>query len=276
MEHFEAKQNIREKSLYTLHLDTPRVVIAVSLFLGIIALVFLLGMTFTKEDKVQADNITASELLASGGGNLREGIDSQAGQDLMPLPESSPPAEGETIRPADSEIFAAGTSGMGTGASGVPGAGTPASGTPASGTSTSGVLPANDFQPANNNAISAPKKTAQAKKETRKKPERTAAVPHKKEKSSVVGVVNSAPAKSVSKSGFAVQVASYDKRSKAVNEIENLKKLHYSAYVDGASVDGKQFFRVRIGPVSSREKASSILEEIQDNGRYDACYIVKE
>ena len=70
MEHFDEKQGIREKSLYTFHLDTPRIVIAVSVFLGIVALTFLLGMTFTKGDKVDSESLTASDLLAPGKHDL--------------------------------------------------------------------------------------------------------------------------------------------------------------------------------------------------------------
>jgi cell division septation protein DedD len=90
----------------------------------------------------------------------------------------------------------------------------------------------------------------------------------------VVPVINAKESKTERKAGFAIQIASYDKRSKAINEIENLRNYH--AYIDDTSIDGKQFFRVRIGTFSSKEKAAETLNELQGNSRYSESYIVKQ
>ena len=272
MEHFDEKQGIREKSLYTFHLDTPRVVIAVSVFLGVVALTFLLGMTFTKGDKVNPESLTASDLLASGKhdwNKFDQGLHSQTESVDAVQPNSQSP-QVKSQADADSPLL-------------------------------SSNKPANDndlFQPPINNKepaidgisindspkhekiaekkkdkTEAKKKTKTAMKESSPSDSRSKKDIAKK-KSSVIPVVNES--RNSGKGSFAVQVASYDKRSKAANEIENLKKLNYNAYMNDILVDGKQFFRVRIGPLSSKEKAAAILSEIQDNDRYTSSYIVKE
>ena len=270
MEHFDEKQGIKEKSLYTFHLDTPRVVIAVSVLLGVIALTFLLGMTFTKADKVSPESLTASDLLASGrpvdqGLQVQsEPVEAVLPNGQLPQVQSQPDAGAALLasnRPVnDNDLFQ-----------------------PSINNNDSGldrVFISDSPKREKNNA----EKKKEAKKETKKNTKTTVkeSAPDTrntkketvKKKSSVIPVVNES--KNPPKGSFAVQVASYDKRSKAANEIESLKKLNYSAYMNDTVVDGKQFFRVRIGPLSSKEKASAILDEIQDNDRYVSSYIVKE
>ena len=273
MEHFDEKQGIREKSLYTFHLDTPRVVIAVSVFLGVVALTFLLGMTFTKGNKVNAEKLTASDLLTSGGHDLNrpdQGFQDQNNPAEAAQPNTQAPSQAKLQPDTGNALL-------------------------------SSNKPTNDndfLSPFVNEAEptvdgtsinDSPKneKIAEKKKEKEVKKKNKTAMKESiisdnssvkkntvKKKSSVIPAVNES--KNSTKGSFAVQVASYDKRSKAANEIENLKKLNYNAYMNDILVDGKQFFRVRIGPLSSKEKAAAILDEVQDNNRYASSYIVKE
>ena len=271
MEHFDEKQGIREKSLYTFHLDTPRIVIAVSVFLGIVALTFLLGMTFTKGDKVDSESLTASDLLASGrndSNRFDRGFPAQNDhaevvqpntQDVQAKPSNTGSMPVALNRPAnDSDLF------------------------PPSANDSEPVIEGisiNDSPKREKDAVKK-KENKEIKKKSKTVAKKNAASDihtakkDVKKKSSIVPVVNES--KNLPKGSFAVQVASYDKRSKAVNEIENLKKLSFNAYMNDTLIDGKQFFRVRIGPLSSREKAAAILDEIHDNGRYVSSYIVKE
>ena len=76
--------------------------------------------------------------------------------------------------------------------------------------------------------------------------------------------------------GFIIQVASFDNRKKAQDETDSLKKLSYDAYIDRASVNGKDYYRVRIGPIISQKKASSVLNAVQNEDRYRASYMIKE
>jgi cell division septation protein DedD len=99
-----------------------------------------------------------------------------------------------------------------------------------------------------------------------------------RKKSHVEAVVNDEPSRSYNgkRSGFAIQVASYDQRTKALSEVDKLKKMNYDAYIDSTSVNNRSFFRVRIGPMPSKEKALSMLNELQGMERYSQCYMVKE
>jgi len=76
--------------------------------------------------------------------------------------------------------------------------------------------------------------------------------------------------------GYSIQVASYDTREKAEREKNILKSKRFDAYVTSSIVGGKNYFRVRIGPVASQKSASLLLEEIQRDSRYAGSYIVKE
>ena len=71
-------------------------------------------------------------------------------------------------------------------------------------------------------------------------------------------------------------MASFDTLSKAENEKSILKSKRYDAYIDKGLVNGKNYFRVRIGPVSSSKKASELLNEIQGDSRYASSYMVRE
>ena len=74
---------------------------------------------------------------------------------------------------------------------------------------------------------------------------------------------------------FAVQVASFDNKTKAMNEIGRLEQQKYNAFIDSALVKGKKYYRVRIGPIYSRKKACNLLDEISANNRYEESYIIK-
>ena len=57
-------RNVKEKNLYLLQLNTPRVIILVSAIIGVIIVSFLIGMNFTKEDnskKMSRGNIIIDE-----------------------------------------------------------------------------------------------------------------------------------------------------------------------------------------------------------------------
>jgi tetratricopeptide (TPR) repeat protein len=66
--------------------------------------------------------------------------------------------------------------------------------------------------------------------------------------------------------GYAVQIGSFARRMNAESEVKRLEGLGYAAYFVQAQVDGQDYFRVRIGPYSSREEASTALEELKTKG----------
>jgi len=98
-----------------------------------------------------------------------------------------------------------------------------------------------------------------------------------KRRSRVVEVASAeGSVQAVRKSGYSIQVASYDKKSKASSEIQKLNSMKYDAFVDRTTVRGKRYFRVRIGPVASKKKAIDLLENIQGNPRYEGSYMIKQ
>jgi DedD protein len=76
--------------------------------------------------------------------------------------------------------------------------------------------------------------------------------------------------------GFVLQVASYDKVDSAKKEVKKLKDLNYDAYFDKTQVKGKDFYRVRVGPLASKDKALQMLDEIQQNPRYEESFVTQE
>jgi DedD protein len=76
--------------------------------------------------------------------------------------------------------------------------------------------------------------------------------------------------------GFFVQCASLDRIEKAKTEVQKLKELEYDAFFDKKELKGKDFYRVRIGPIATKDKALQMLEEIQQNSRYEESFIVHE
>ena len=278
MEHFDEKLGMKKKSLYTFHLDTPRVIIAVSVFLGVVALTFLLGMTFTKGDKAKPESLTVSDLLAADGQDLNrppQVFQSQNEPEEVVQPEPQVSSQID----AGSELIASNR---------------PMNNNDSFSPFINDTVPAAEKVAINNPPKNNPpkrEKPAEKKKENKETNNKSKTVVKAnaapdsrnikkdaasttKKKSVVAPVVNES--KNSNKGSFAVQVASYDKRTTAVNEIEYLKKLSYNAYMNDTLVDGKRFFRVRIGPLSSRERAAAILDEVQDYERYASSYIVKE
>jgi len=127
----------------------------------------------------------------------------------------------------------------------------------------------------------ADKKTKVAAKEVKsKKTESRTAVNDRKQKEprskSRMYEVSADTDLSGSYDSYAVQVASYDMLSKAEKERSYLKSRSYDAYIDRANVNGRNYFRVRIGPVGSKKKACALLDEIQSDPRYSGSYMVKE
>ena len=82
--------------------------------------------------------------------------------------------------------------------------------------------------------------------------------------------------KTVKKGSFSVQVASFDSMAKAKNEVLFLKTLKFDGYIDKTEINGNTFFRVRIGPVSTKAEAADLLDKIVLEPRYSESYLVKD
>jgi len=63
---------------------------------------------------------------------------------------------------------------------------------------------------------------------------------------------------------FAIQVASFRKKKRALEFVESLKKDNYLAYIVAKNLGDKgTWYRVRIGNFSSKSDADSVLKEVK-------------
>jgi cell division septation protein DedD len=72
---------------------------------------------------------------------------------------------------------------------------------------------------------------------------------------------------------YTIQVASYQHQTVAENMKNRLAGKRMSSYVVRAKVNGKLYFRVRVGPFSSKAKAEETLRQVRDGMGFSAAYI---
>ncbi len=65
MEHFEEfhQKGVKEKNMYTVNLDTPRIIIVASVAIGVIIISFLLGMNLYKSHEKPPDALAQRDSL---------------------------------------------------------------------------------------------------------------------------------------------------------------------------------------------------------------------
>lgn len=288
MENFDPRPNaVKEKNLYIVHLDTPRIIILSSVIIGIITAAFLLGMTFVKEDKQASKNFANSSMS----------FDENRAADILRTDIPPMPIDGDDFNSIEDKI--------------------------ATSENKSNPLinaPVNEENKAlhSNNTASAKdeikhdkgdiltnanikeiippvgekdkpvKQEKKIAKDTGDRNKKIAAKDNAKdhkrddvksananEKGKVYGVSRNADIKK-NNGSFSVQVASYDTVSRAEQEKSFLKSKSFDAYIDKGLVNGKNYFRLRVGPVSSQKEAYSLLNELQSDSRYRESYIVME
>ena len=71
------------------------------------------------------------------------------------------------------------------------------------------------------------------------------------------------------KINFAVQLIAYAKKDYALKELEKLKKIGYTPFID----QGKRFFLVSIGPYINHQQAKRILKKIKSDSLYRDAFI---
>ncbi len=282
MENFEPKPTgVREKNLYVVHLDTPRIIILTSIVVGIVAASFLLGMTLMKDDKPERGSLALSEFNLDD----KNGVDI-FNKEVPPIPDFSieENSEGDTVAGADLDNGLQDSKDAASAQVVKPGADIADS----AGVKTD-ILTGENIKeiipPVKKETRAVPKKVEQAKAEPVKKhqaPKKvarndsSAANRSDNSKSSHVQEVSRDIEPRRQSGGFAVQVASYDVLARAEKEKNLLKSKRFDAYIDRTVVNGKNYFRVRIGPLSSKDKAFTLLREIQSDNRYAGSYLVKD
>jgi len=270
MENFDGTQRkIKEKSVYLLHLDVPRMVLIGSVVVGVIIASFLFGMNFVKNEHGKNLPLAGGDLLMDN-----QNIPGLSGGSIPPPPDSDPfsQPDNDRMRIAVNSTVKPGTPAVDNSFQG----GSvdvltnenineviPPSSTVKKVTSEKEIKTARPV-----NTAKSTKKAA--KKKVKKAPAR--------KKGRVVEVSDSGRKKELAASGpsFAIQVASYDKKSKARAEVQTLKDRKYDAFIDRTRVKGKQYYRVRIGPIASKGKAIRLLNSIQEESRYENSYMVRE
>ncbi len=267
MENFDPRpQEVKEKSFYTLNLDTPRIIILTSVVIGIITAAFLFGMSFMKSDKSQSKEMTMNDME----------FDESRGSDM--LNKELPPIPGENTTDqasADKGLTDEQKTDLGTQQ------GTGQSDNVAATQKHDDVLKNENISevipPANDKKVS-DKKTKTATKHNKEKKEVADNTKKKTEKQSKSRVYEVSKDEGSSKNydGWSIQVASYDTMSKAEKEKSALRSKNYDAYIDKGVVNGRNYFRVRIGPLASKKKACDLLDELQSESRYSGSYLVKE
>ncbi len=259
-DHYEQNpRKVREKNVYLLHLDNARIVLVVAALIGIIVASFLIGMNFMKDDGRIGSSFAENDLITG-----QKNLDILNGT-IPELPESdelSKPLE-EKIGILEEENNAG-----------------------------RDLLAGNEDKESDILTKENIREVTPAARESERKntPEKTSpartvnkAVQPKtvkksaKEPVKVVEVVDR-PKPAVRPSGpaYAIQIASYDSRSRAQSELDRLKGMRFNGYIDSSTVNGSRYYRVRIGPVSSKSKALDTLFRVQDISRYENSYMVKE
>jgi DedD protein len=252
---------VKEKNVYLLHLDGPRILILSALIIGLVTIAVLIGMKVS--DGGQSEQVLAqNDALMEPGKNLQS-------RDLTdPLKDPLPDLQSQqslavSPQPLDGQLTHNGASTQPTVPQKSMGTDLPVS------DPTHEVIQPSKTDPSKLDV----KPTHPAKKGTAKKK-------HKAGKKSGDDVVEVSDGKIKSEGssahGFVLQVASYDKADSAKKEVKKLKDLSFDAYFDKKQVKGKDFYRVRIGPLASKDKALQMLDEIQQNPRYEESFVTQE
>ena len=73
---------------------------------------------------------------------------------------------------------------------------------------------------------------------------------------------------------WAVQVGSFTQRENAMRLRDQLRSKKYKAFVEQISSAGKTFYRVRVGPEVSRDKAEALQKELQSKMKLQGSTVV--
>ncbi len=66
-------------------------------------------------------------------------------------------------------------------------------------------------------------------------------------------------------SAWVVQVGSFSKRENAARVEKQLKREKFPAFIEQVGIDGKNLFRVKVGPEVDRKLAESLLKRVNES-----------
>ncbi len=288
MENFDPKPaGVKEKNLYIVHLDTPRIIILSSVVIGIITASFLFGMSFIKQDKSSVKNLAVNDISFDENREIDvlnkriPDLSDDSIEDSIPGGKTGFDVDSkkDIISGGDNADFAKNSNEQKTAVVKLDGADVLTK------ENISEIIPdaakvvKAKKQNVKKDRIVSREKTVKVnkkivhKKTVKKNKEIAVAAAHK---STVREVSREAVTHNSRKGYFSVQVASYDRLSKAEHEKSQLKSQRFDAFIDRTVVRGKNFYRVRIGPLSSKKRAIELLNDVQRDSRYANSYMVKE
>ena len=268
MEHFEEQgKRVREKSVYLLHLDGPRIVLIGSLIVALVAGSFLIGMHFMKPSDNASDLRLGSELESDRPFDVARGNMPELPSDSMGTinPDGSIVMDNENDKESGDKREDDDTIDLITGDS-----------------ITQTTPPDNTVEKKRDREAKVSTKNESEKKTRKKEPaveKKKDPAPKREKKNDSRVVAVSVPDYGMKKTAspyFAIQIVSYDNRGRAKKEVDRLRDLKYDAYIDHSRVSGKRYYRVRIGPITNKEKAFATLDRVQSLERYRESYMVRE
>jgi cell division protein FtsN len=286
MENFDARpqQRIKEKSVYLLHLDTPRIIIISCVVIAVLIVAFLIGMNVKGDgERAQGTQIAHNDLLfntppppppgdqsqnadPTAPGSAPQTLDDELGMNQMgqtPAPSAQGQPATQTVEP---EKKSRATS---------PAAVDRKSGDVLAQDSIREIIPPSRASSGTERRSVAPKR-ATAKADTGRQNRREAARRNQRTVEVASSERESQVRSASGESGYAIQVGSFDSRERAAKEARNLKNLRYDARVEDTHVNGRNMYRVKVGPISSRSRAVRVLSEIQEMRPYEGSYLVRE
>jgi cell division septation protein DedD len=273
MENFDERgqHKIKEKNVYLLHLDAPRIIIIISVFIGIMVVSFLIGMNIDKKRDISEELFSKKDPLIDleMGDKSRERNLFDNSIPETPLengialntPDNASGKDNRVIIPKGNDNSKQGS-------------------ITKDSSDTTDLLTNENIKEiippvkevnkiTQKHTVKSTDTKGNREKEQRKRAER---------KKRVIEVSSDKKRDSLNsnRKHYSIQVASYDRRSNAESEIHNLKGMHYDAYIDKKSIRGKKYYRVRIGPILSKKKAIRMLNEVQEINRYEDSYLIRE
>ena len=277
MEQFDDRNvnRVKEKNVYLLHLDAPRIIIISCVLVGVLIIAFLIGMNLTSDGRQDTRTVAQREMLFNP-------IPDEPGREQNELQTLDPPAEQEGAATSGTAVVPQ-KDGQKQAANEVPGnaiASNKSAVIEQPDKETKDVLtqdnikevipPSGTIRKEKKERVAAAQprnshRNPGARKETRQKSHRTVEVVSKTER----------PERTAS-GGYSIQVSAFDNRATAQREVAKLKEHRYDPYIENTRIEGKKYFRVRIGPISSRKEAVKLLEEIQEMNRYGNSFITRD
>ena len=277
MEDFATKEHkgIKEKSVYILHLDTPRIIILGSVIIGLLIISVLVGMNISRQERRDSDSFAHDNPLMENftGDNSEKPnmMDNNFDSALNKENSLKDKINDNSIITADNSLKPKDL---------LPNTQLNDSYNNSIASNNSVKEPVNDILTHENIETIIPPANVVKKSEQKQPAKKHSATKSNKAKEtgkrkSVVEVSKSVNPAIKEKNYFSVQVAAFDRKSKAASEVSTLESKKYNAYVDSAKVNGKMYYKVMVGPVYSKQKAIDLLEEISADKRYETSYIIK-